>query len=351
MRQHFVFVGGTFDLAGGRPSGYFGKLAAAVSAKLPGTQSTLLNGGSYDALAAAVKSLSGVTHLFWFADVPNDLPKLIPTILVNYPGLVLVGSKNNRKMLYDRAALYGRMRQSGSEFLVEFGDGADGRLVGSVLSASGTVVLESSPEIEVVASTLANEFRRLKSLLFPLKKVPVPTFDSNSFTTRDFEQETEIPLGAHVGAFGMKRRNHIHEGVDLYAHAGDEVFAMEDGIVRAVLPFTGKSVGSPWWNETSCVLVEGESGAINYGELCPDEGLVPGANVLAGQRLGQLVTVLTEDKGRPMTMLHLERYAAGTRAPISEWGLGQDQPDCLRNPTVLLMQASLGWKPDAEEIS
>lgn len=345
MQRHVVFVGGTFDTAGGRPSGYFGKLASAVSARMPDSRATILNGGSFTALEAAVDTLQDATHLFWFADVPNELPKLLPALMVKYPGLVLIGSKNNRKKLYDRAALYGRMRASRSELLVEFGDGPDGRLVASVLRAGAIVVLESSPDIEEVARVLISEFERLSALRLPLAKRPIATADSNSFTARDFRFETEIPLAPHVGAFGTQRRHHIHEGVDLYGNPGDIVVAMEDGIVRAVLPFTGEALGSDWWNDTFCVMVEGASGVINYGELQPELGIAPRVAVRAGQPLGELLTVLKEDKGRPMTMLHVERYTAGTRTPLREWSLGAPQPEALRDPTVLLTQAAVAAVP------
>jgi hypothetical protein len=345
MRQHLVFVGGTFDTAGGRPSGYFGKLASAVSTWVPGWSTTVLNGGSYARLVETVEALEGVSHLFWFADVPNELPKLLPAIKAKYPGLVLVGSKNNRKKLYDRAALYGRMRDSRSELLVEFGKGEDGRLVASVLRAGASVLLESSASIEVVAATLVGEFGRLRALHFPLAKAPVPTSDSNSFRTRDFTRETEIPLGPHVGAFAVERKHHIHEGVDLYGNPGDVVVAMEDGIVRGVLPFTGEAMDSPWWNDTFCILVEGASGTINYGEIFPEPGLSPGVAIRAGQPVGELVTVLREDKGRPMTMLHVERYVSGNTTPLREWSLGAQQPEKLRDPTVLLMQAAKSELP------
>jgi hypothetical protein len=346
MPPQILFVGGTFDTTGGRPSGYFGKLVSAVAARLPDSRSTVLNGGSFETLQAAVDAMQEVTHLFWFADVPNELPKLLPTLNTKYPGLVLVGSKNNRKKLYDREALYGRMRASHSELLVEFGDGPDGRLVASLLRAGATVSLESSSNIENVAAALVGELKRLQQLHFPLAKRPITTSDSNSFKVRDFDFETEIPFVPHVGAFGVQRRHHIHEGVDLYGNDGDLVVAMEDGIVRAVLPFTGEAMGSPWWKDTFCVMVEGASGVINYGEIHPGPGIAPRVPVRAGQILGELLTVLREDKGRPMTMLHIERYTAGTDAPLREWSLGIDQPAKLRDPTVLLVQAARTTLPE-----
>lgn len=338
--MHIFLVGGTFNLDGGRASGYFGKLAAALTSALPEASIKVLNGGSYASLEQAVNAVSSVTHLLWFADVPNELPKLLPLLKQRYPSMVLVSSKNNRRGLYDRPALYERMRRSRSELLVEFGDGTSGVLVASVLTISGGVVLEQSPHISEVAQEVALQFRRLPSLVFPLDKSSRLSSDSNSFQALDLSIETEIPVQEHVGAFGVQRRHHQHEGVDLYGLPGDPVRAMETGVVVGCFPFTGAAANSPWWADTECLLVEGASGVLNYGEICVREGLRPGVQISAGDVLGHLVQVLRHDKGRPMTMLHLERYATGTTVPLQEWSLGTVQPSILCDPTVLLAQAA-----------
>lgn len=336
----FLIVGGTFNTDGGRSSGYIHKLAAALTMAMPRASVSLVNGGTFEALAAELEAVGAVSHLAWFADVPNEYPKLLPVLKKRYPAMVLVASKNNRKGLYTRDELYARMHAARNELLVEFADGPDGRLVASVLTAGATVALESAPSVEAVAQCLANEFSRFQSLVLPLAKQAHVTEDSESFVSRDFARETEIPVADHVGAFGKVRKNHIHEGIDLYGQPGDTVHAMEAGVVVARQPFTGIAAGSPWWADTECVLIEGASGVLNYGEIKAHENIVPGARVAAGDAIGELVTVLLKDKGRPRTMLHLERYVAGTLAPIVEWSLNDAQPACLRDPTALLVQAA-----------
>jgi len=44
----------------------------------------------------------------------------------------------------------------------------------------------------------------------------------------------QIPTGEELGAFGVTRKHDVHTGVDMYCEQGDEVVAMEDGIVVAV---------------------------------------------------------------------------------------------------------------------
>jgi hypothetical protein len=162
-----LLVGGVYNHEGGRPSGYFGKLATQVAAAFPQASAVVVNGGTYEQLAAQVAAVPEVTHLLWFADVPNELPKLLPVLKDKHPGMLLVASKNNRKGLYDRAALYARMRAAHSDLLVEFADGTganEGKLVASVLTAQEGVALESASSIEAVAACLAHEFARIAGI-------------------------------------------------------------------------------------------------------------------------------------------------------------------------------------------
>lgn len=107
------------------------------------------------------------------------------------------------------------------------------------------------------------------------------------------------------GRFRAMRRHDCHTGIDLYCELGQKVIAIEDGTVVTVEPFTGKNAGCVWWNDTEAVLILGESGVFNYGEVIP---LVKeGDKVKAGQVIAVVDTaVLKNFKGRPMVMLHLE---------------------------------------------
>jgi murein DD-endopeptidase MepM/ murein hydrolase activator NlpD len=142
-------------------------------------------------------------------------------------------------------------------------------------------------------------------------------------------------MAPHPGAFGVVRTHHIHEGVDLYCAAGTPVSAVEAGVVVAVVPFTGPAAGSPWWLDTQAVLVEGESGVVLYGEISAETEV--GATVDAGQRIGQVVRVLRNDKGRPTAMLHLELHVAGTRNSFG-WPLSGPCPATLQDPTPKLLE-------------
>ena len=142
----------------------------------------------------------------------------------------------------------------------------------------------------------------------------------------------------HPGAFGVERRHHFHEGVDLYTEQGGPVFAVEAGVVVALTPFTGQALGHTWWNDTDALFVHGESGIVVYGELHAADVRV-GDTVRPGQLIGRVVRVLKVDKGRPMDMLHLELRAASHPDALTlfDWAKDLPRPDWLLDPTPHLL--------------
>ncbi len=149
-----------------------------------------------------------------------------------------------------------------------------------------------------------------------------------------------IPVGFHPGAFGAKRKYDIHTGVDLYCENQQPVFAVEDGKVVKKDIFTGDKIGFPWWEETEAVMVEGESGVVNYGEITTS--LKIDQLVKKGEQIGNVKRVLFEDKkrndiiGHSTSMLHLELYIHGSRH-FALWEIDADKPKELLDPTLFLM--------------
>lgn len=173
--------------------------------------------------------------------------------------------------------------------------------------------------------------------IFPLNKKKITLNNSETNFLFNYDNETEIPILPHPGAFAKKRKYHRHEGVDLYANDGDDVIAIEDGIILDIFQFTGKSVNSPWWNDTYGVLIEGKEHTFNYGELIPSKNLIIGQTIKAGEVIGNIRTVLKVNKGRPMSMLHLEMYKKGTKKAVNMWSLTEEKPDNLIDPTDFLL--------------
>lgn len=144
------------------------------------------------------------------------------------------------------------------------------------------------------------------------------------------------------GTFGAVRKHDIHTGIDLYCKPGTRVFAIEDGVIVSIEDFTGQNAGSPWWNDTKAVLVEGKHGVICYGEIEPTLGLYVGYNLKEGMIVGRVLKVLKKNKGKPMSMLHLELYKHGTTKTVW-WQHGQPKPDELLDPRFELFMSE-NWQ-------
>lgn len=144
-----------------------------------------------------------------------------------------------------------------------------------------------------------------------------------------------LPKPGDAGYFGTIRRFDIHTGIDLYCDDGDPVVAMEDGLVVSIEAFTGANAGSPWWEDTWALLVEGKSGVIVYGEITILPDISVGDTIKEGQLIGNVKRVLKKDKGvTPTSMLHLELMEHGYYQTYW-WLLDQDQPEGLLNPITL----------------
>lgn len=153
----------------------------------------------------------------------------------------------------------------------------------------------------------------------------------------------EVPKAPHPGAFGIQRRHlDFHTGVDLYASRGAAVVAVESGVVVRVETFTGERVGSPWWETTWAVLIEGASGVVCYGEIYPY--VMEGVSVSRGQLVGYVEQVLREGQerldipGHGLSMLHVELYEHGVRE-TGDWPVGGAPPRGIQDPTYLLVGA------------
>lgn len=176
--------------------------------------------------------------------------------------------------------------------------------------------------------------------LFPLNMHVVGvTEDSMSFQNINIQTDVEIPLSSHCGGFGFVRKHHVHEGTDLYAPNGSPVYACEAGTVTHVGFFTGPECDTPWWHTTHSITVRN---IINgkytiYGELTPADGVQEGGHIKKGQLIGYIKTVLTKDKGRPMSMLHLERYSADSPKQREVWNVGAQAPEGIEDSGNYLM--------------
>ena len=177
-------------------------------------------------------------------------------------------------------------------------------------------------------------------MLFPLKKKFYPSGTLDAWT--ETPNSIVLPIPPHVGSFGHRRKNHHHEGVDLYCDHGEPVFSMESGEIVYIGYFTGPLVDSPWWNTTSAILIKGTHYKLLYGEITPAPQWSVGQHVDEGDMLGTVSRVLRKDKGRPVSMLHLECYSLSEPNNVPYAGNTLNPaPDWLLDPTQLLLGSTL----------
>jgi murein DD-endopeptidase MepM/ murein hydrolase activator NlpD len=132
----------------------------------------------------------------------------------------------------------------------------------------------------------------------------------------------------HPRSFGSPRSNGArkHAGCDLYAPAGTEVLAVEDGTV-----LRGQYL---FYDVVHALEVHHPSGIVRYGEISrAAEGIAAGVAVKAGQVLGYVGRMQTVAQ----SMLHLEMFAGTERGPLTNRG----NPPFLRradlvDPTAFL---------------
>lgn len=150
----------------------------------------------------------------------------------------------------------------------------------------------------------------------------------------------DIPVCLHHGAFEVKRKVDEHTGCDLFCPDKSIVYAVEDGQIIKIRPFTGKEVGCEWWEETKAIDIEGYTGTICYGEIEPLNILKEGDYVKAGDKIGTVKTVLKKYKGKPMSMLHFAMHtrAFGLMMKYNENKENEPIYDLHVDPTLLLLQ-------------
>lgn len=153
---------------------------------------------------------------------------------------------------------------------------------------------------------------------------------------------TLAKIPAHA-RFGAVRRHDIHTGIDLHCPEGTEVYAIEQGEVVRIEPFTGAIAGSPWWNNTWAVHVKTSNGyTLVYGEVI--SAVHVGDIVKPGDLIGTVTRVLINDKGLPTSMLHLEQYSEVPSEGTVWWKLGEPQPTGLMDPSRVVEGCLKSWK-------
>lgn len=114
MNSRILFVGGNWDLNGGRKS----KIVEEFAKFLPNV--TVYNGGIFNDLNDILESCVNYDIVLWWANVSNDLPKIRNVKDINYK-VMLVSSKRNVDRKYSFQDLLQRSFSLKSNLTIEFG--------------------------------------------------------------------------------------------------------------------------------------------------------------------------------------------------------------------------------------
>ena len=113
MESKILFVGGNWDLNGGKES----KIVNEFAKYLP--NATVYNGGDYKDLNKILESCINYDVVIWWANVPNELPKIRNVKEINYKTM-LVSSKRNVDNQYSFQDLLQRSFALKSNLTIEF---------------------------------------------------------------------------------------------------------------------------------------------------------------------------------------------------------------------------------------
>lgn len=111
-----LFVGGDFNINGGRPSGLVNKFAEEIKEN---HEVKLFNGGRYEELSEIIQMVKDFEVVIWWANVPNELEKIRNIKEINYK-VMLVTSKRNVEGKYSFQDLLARTFATKSNLCVEF---------------------------------------------------------------------------------------------------------------------------------------------------------------------------------------------------------------------------------------
>ena len=155
-----ILVGGVFDDTGGRKSGYVERFHTAWQMRRGPL--TLFNGGTFETLQSVMDGeLAKADVVLWFADVPNDKPKLVDQIKKKWPKVLLVTSKRNFGQEYPLSEIVGRALKTKSNLVLEM-TGARDQVEVTILDPLGTAYCLREGRIGRVVDILSTRLRRLQ---------------------------------------------------------------------------------------------------------------------------------------------------------------------------------------------
>lgn len=113
MKNRILFVGGDWNLTGGKESKIVNEFKRYLK------DATVYNGGNYNDLNTILNSSINYDIVIWWANVPNELPKIRNVKEINYK-VMLVSSKRNINNKYSFQELLQKSFALKSNLTIEF---------------------------------------------------------------------------------------------------------------------------------------------------------------------------------------------------------------------------------------
>jgi len=160
-----IYVVGHFDDENGKSS----KIGETLFNEIKSENTTYFNGGSFRDLENILDSIRNYQLIYWFADVPNDKPKIVNEIKNRNNACILITSKRNVNNQYTFMDLVFHALNIKSNLFVEITREND-RYNGRIIDPLGNVFLDYNENFGLVGKVLrkrVNElsgFRRVSSL-------------------------------------------------------------------------------------------------------------------------------------------------------------------------------------------
>jgi uncharacterized glyoxalase superfamily protein PhnB len=129
-----LVVCGTFNSEGGKPSSLMEKLFFSY----PEKDITIFNGGDTNTIHEAIMTVQNYEVIFWFPNVPNDVPKDRDIKELN-PKCILITSKRNDGNKYHFKELIARALQVKANLTIEIKMAISGRYIMQVFDPLGNV--------------------------------------------------------------------------------------------------------------------------------------------------------------------------------------------------------------------
>ncbi len=162
-----------------------------------------------------------------------------------------------------------------------------------------------------------------RKMLFPFKSIPLnhpDKFKNDSYKRYDYNKKED-----NAASFGYRRgSNRIHAACDLYYEIGEPIYAIEDGIVKAVYPF---------YYDTWAIEIEhdyeykkGYKLYVRYGEVSKNNIKVKaGQKVLKGEKIAEIGLLYNKAENKYIVqpspdkrgMLHIEMYTGEATGKLS----------------------------------